>query len=274
MPYLKVKKEDGSLLFDTEKITYGLLKSGYLTATEPWYRKKLRSAQLNPGHGSSWVDNPNQPDPQWAFTVENSVSPILFIVGDGCLNGTSVSGATRTYIFGNASAGTKVYAFDIMRDIGYPPRLRTWLDSGQLTFNSFMPPLNIAFTVQPPGLGNSSGGAAVKTAYAGGHNQTMQGGYTPIQYSHYTIPLGNEEFASHLTFSRTGAVVPDSGTSGCSVLEGAGGYAGGVKFMFGPAGGSTVTLTGGQYYGYYGIPVDRMPTALVIRTANLPFPFG
>jgi len=273
MPYLRVMKADNTLLFDTSKITYGLLRSGYLVSGDPWYRKKLRSAQLDPSNGANWTDDTNLPDPQWYFSIDNSVSPILFIVGDGCLNGTSVSGNTRTYIFGNASANTKVYAFDVMRDIGTPPRLRTWLDTGVLTFNSYMPPLNIAFAVQPPGLGAASG-TAVKTTYAGGYNQTVRSDAPPIQYSHYQMPLGNEEFAAYLTFSRTGACVPEAGTSGFSVFEGAGGYVGGVKFMFGPSGGTTSTLIGGQFIGYYSVPVDRMPTALVIRTANLPFPFG
>jgi len=38
MAELIVKKEDGSLLFDTDKISYGLIKSGHLAYAGNWNR--------------------------------------------------------------------------------------------------------------------------------------------------------------------------------------------------------------------------------------------
>lgn len=275
MAGLKVRKLDGTMLLDSEKITYGLVKSGYLTQGEIWPRKRIRSINLDPSQGTSWADDAaGTGDQQWTFTVPDCVAPMLFLVGDGCLNGVSASGNTRTYIFGNASGSTKVYAFDQMREMGSGPRLRCRnVGTGAITFNSYMVPLNIIAQVTAPGPGTQQGNSYV-TAYAGGNNELIKGSYPSIQYSRVRVPLGNEEYAVHLPFSRNAAVVDNSDAMGYSVIEGAGGYAGGVQFMFGPAGGSPSTQAGGQRVGYYAMVLDRMPVALVTRTSNLPFPFN
>ncbi|WP_148308541.1 hypothetical protein [Pseudomonas rhizosphaerae] len=290
MAGLKVRKLDGTLLLDTQRITYGLVKSGRLTQGERWPRKYLRSIQLDPNNGQNWVDSPGLSDQVWNFTVPNAVAPMLFIVGNGTLNGSTISGNTITYFYLNADANTKVYAFDQMREMGSGPRLRCRnVATGALTFNSYMVPLNVLAVVQaptipgvpPPPYGSGVDNGSRATTYVNGYNQDITYGNSQtvasVIYSKVDIPFANEEYAAHLTFTR-GATVQMQTPSGANfqfgLEEGCGGYTGGIRFMFGPAGGTPQQSSSGSWTLFYGIPTDRFPTALVIRTSNLPFPFN
>lgn len=285
MAGLIVRKTNGQILLDSSKITYGLIKSAYLTQGELWPRKYLRSLQLDPNNGQNWAEYANGTgDRQWTITVYDCVAPIIFLVGDGCLNGISASGTTRTYIFGNASASTRAYVFDQMRDMGSGPRLRMRnANNGRITFNSFMVPLNVIAAVQAPGLGqpyNPQRPNERVTAYAGGYNEQISTGSVNgqngmfIAYSKVNIGLGGEEYAVHLPYTRGGNAV--DGLAYYAVIEGAYGYNGGVTFMFGPAGGTPVSASGwgNGTHLFSNILEDRLPVALVTRTSNLPFPFN
>lgn len=274
MAGLIVRKPDGSLLLDTSRITYGLVKSAYLATSAAWPRKRLRALNVDPTKEGSYIDT--DPDPVWEITVPDCIAPMCFLVGDGCLIGTAANGNTRTYYFCNASTSTRVYVFDKMREMGSGARLRVRNPSnGILTFNSYQVPLNIIAQVQAPGLGQPNG-SAYRTTYAGGFNQTIRSNSPNIQYSKVTIPLGGEEYAAYLPYTRGGNLVPESSSNQdqYGVIEGVGGYNGGIQFMFGPAAGTTVGNLGGAVVGYSRIPTDRFPVALVTRTSNLPFPFN
>ena len=288
MPQLIVNKSDGSLLFDTSKITYGLVKSGYLAYSSSWTRRLLKSAQLDPGEGTNWtnsasVNDPSKYDQMYSFTVSNARSPIVFIVGSGVLNGSTTSGTDITFHYSNASTSTKFYCFDLMYDgFAGSPYLKTYNTSGVLTFNSLQPPLNIAGTYIPPAPTAPSGAWSVQSPYTGGYAQSRQASvadYTSVKMDYiYDVALGaGVEYAVYLPWSRGGACNDSQTAAPCmyGVGEGAYGRVGGISFMFGAFGGTTVVSgTAPRPTGWYNIPSDRYPTALIITTANLPFPFN
>ncbi|AIS12662.1 hypothetical protein JM49_13555 [Pseudomonas chlororaphis subsp. aurantiaca] len=288
---LVVTKDTGELLFDTTKICYGLVKSGNLAFIENWARYYLKSAQLDPSNGENWApeSDSRRGDPAYGFTVTNALSPIVFITGPGCLNGVSRSGSSMTFIYINADANTKFYCFDLMaNNIAGSPYLKTFLEDGRISFNSLQPPLNVIAVVSAPGKppprpGNQS--AWYGFTYAGGYNvqrrEAVPPNSSPALDSRVDIALAGEEYAAHLPWSRTAICLNGSAAAGYTVAvsEGAYGRTGGISFMFGAAGATTIGNTPAQPDGsvpagnaFRNIP-DLAPTALVIRTAGLPFPY-
>ncbi|MEN5033013.1 hypothetical protein ABEH37_26965, partial [Pseudomonas sp. Ps21-P2] len=83
MAGLIVRKTDGTVLFDTQYITHGLVKSAYLVADETWPRKYLRGLNLDPDKGSSYDDSFRAGDQMFSITVNNALNPIVFLVGKG-----------------------------------------------------------------------------------------------------------------------------------------------------------------------------------------------
>ncbi|WDG77376.1 hypothetical protein PUP68_21360 [Pseudomonas chlororaphis] len=286
---LVATKDTGELLFDTTKICYGLVKSGNLAFIENWARYYLKSAQLDPSDGANWApeSDSRRGDPAYGFTVTNALSPIVFITGPGCLNGVSRSGSSMTFIYINADANTKFYCFDLMADnIPGSPYLKTRLEDGRISFNSLQPPLNVLAAIQapappahPPAWPDWYG-----TTYVGGYNVQRRGAAppnsSPALDSRVDIALAGEEYAAYLPWSRSAICLNGAEWTGYTVAisEGAYGRVGGISFMFGAAGATTIgnTPSGtGTPAGnnFRNIPTDRYPTALVIRTAGLPFPY-
>lgn len=287
MSQLIVTKSDGTLLFDTSKITYGLVKSGYLAYSSSWTRRILKSAQLDPTDGNNWtvstsVNDQTRYDQMWSFTVTNAKSPIVFIVGSGCLNGSTTSGTSITYHYSNASTSTKFYCFDLMADnMTGSPYLKTFNTSGVLTFNSLQPALNIAGTSIPPGPTAPSGSYGVQNAYDGGYffsrfvNSDPQ---SDKQDCRFDVALtAGVEYAAHLPWSRGATTVDSQGSTPMmyAVIEGVFGRTGGITFLFGASAGTTVsTGVAPRPSGWYNVPSSPRPQALIITTANLPFPFN
>ena len=293
MPSLIVRKQDGSLLFNTDYITYGLVKSGYLALAETWSRRYLRSANLDPNDGSNWsastVAADGAGDRVWSFTLANAQSPIVFLTGSGTLNGTARSGNTMTFYYSNASTSTRFYCFDLMSDniAGSPPYLKMRRQDGTLTFNSLQVPLNIVGAYTPPGPSALNTFGRYYYAYDGGYNRKRQyaSGPAPSQMDcGYDINLDpNTEYAACLPWSRSATVMetnPSDGYTGpatqYNTVEGAFGRVGGISFLFGASAGTPQALPGG-FNGipasYSSIATDRIPQALVIKTANLPMPY-
>lgn len=295
MPQLKVYKEDSELLFDTALICYGLVKSGYMTYLQTWSRRQLLSAQLDPNNGANWspvavtVNPAHQTDSVYGFTVTNAASPIVFITGPGCFNGSYRTGNSITYYYSNATTATKYYCFDLMQDnISGSPYLKTFTPTNVITFNSLQPPLNVVATVQAPGPGSVADLGYV-TCYNGGYNYNLN--RASDQYnlarlvSRVDISLAaGVEYAAYLPWSRSVGIY-DLITSGDAVLyggvEGAFGGVGNMSFIFGASAGTTHSYplvgpgTGGPSYTQFSnLPTDRYPVALIIKTANLPFPYN
>jgi len=291
MTSLIVKKLDGSLLFDTSKITYGLVKSGNLAYISNWGRRSLKSTGLDKNDGNSWtapteiVANDNSLDIMHGFTLANFKSPIVFLVGPGCLSGTTQSGANITFYYVNASPSTKYYCFDLMADnIAGSPYLKTYDSSGVLTFNSLQPALNVVGSQSPPA-------PSAGLVYSGGTNQMLQTSGTsasgriiyPRAQCTFTYNLtAGVEYAAYLPWSRGCGLtigtdlspIAQASNSGCG--EGVYGGTGFIRFMMANSAASTydTQILAVNGYQWQNIPTDRYPTALIIRTANLPFPFG
>lgn len=285
---LIVNKETGELLFDTSKICYGLVKSGSMSEIETWPRKYLRSAQLDPNNGANWIDSNRFGDTMFGFTISNAISPIVFIVGKGCLNGTSRSGSNMTFMYAGGDASTRFYCFDLMADnIPGRPYLKTWNEDRQITFNSLQPPLNIVNAVQAPDppAGNDQYGRKLLT-YDGGRMERIR--YQTASQDaqmHCVVDVGLDagvEYAVFLPFSRSATLwntqtISGSMLSQCGVNEGAYGRVGGISFMFANSGGSPVSypaMNASVPASFTAIPTDRLPVALVIKTAGLPFPYN
>ncbi|MBF8793494.1 hypothetical protein IRZ70_11830 [Pseudomonas monteilii] len=287
---MKVFKEDGSLLFDTGKITYGLLKSGYLTFQVNWPRLVYRSANLPPNEGSSYSES-SLTDAIHGFSVTGAIAPIVFIVGSGISCGSSRSGDITTFYYIGASPSTKFYYFDTMRNTLSGAGLKCYDESGTLTFNSLQYPLNIVATISapappPPTIWN--GVANYSVPFAGATKLATRfinsGPYYCL--SRIFIPVGSGEFAASTTFSRSfgqgrmdGMSAPGSPFPATvyqqAHMDGAHGASGGIYFMACDAARTTMYDGAPVTYNYfYDIPTGRYPEALVIKTDNLPFPFN
>lgn len=284
-------KQDGTLLFDTDRICYGLVKSGYLQLIERWPQKYLRSANLDPNDGGSWANDGTAGEPIFGITVPNFKSPIVFLVGDGAQTGEVISGTSKTILFVGASASTKAYVFDLMYDAGPITGFKCFRESdGALTFNSGQPPLNVIATVAAPALSAPVPGTQFNgfryNVYAGGSNvfpaPLVSTDYPQIK-SYGTVSLGSGELAACLTFSRQAAVCYGyeqgfAGAGGQNYIygshEGACGGNGIVRFMFCKSAATTRTTFSNQQSFWYDIPTAVNPSALVIRAYSYPFPFN
>jgi hypothetical protein len=296
MAQLRAYKPDGTLLFDTNYISYGLVKSGYLQYSQSWTRREIRSENLDPNNGANYspsliLSDPSYTDGLWSFTLYNQISPIVFITGTGTLNGTSVSGNSITFYYSNAGTATKYYCFDLMaNNVAGSPYLKTYNTDGRITFNSLQPPINIIGAIQAPGPGALDRFGRYTTTYSGGYNakQAELGPASPYRrpraYSIVDIQLSQIEYAVNLPFSRSCTINDlftfngiDSSTQ-YSMQEGAYGRFGGISFMFGPSAGTSHSrlFTAGQALpcSFINIPTDRYPIALLINTASYPFPYN
>ncbi|RON05136.1 hypothetical protein [Pseudomonas brassicacearum] len=303
MATLQAFKDDETILFDTSLICYGLVKSGNMALQQYWSRRFKRSAQLDPNDGANWwpvvvapatgaPEKGSRSDQIWGFTIYNALSPICFITGPGTHVGSSVSGNAFTFFYANSSAATKFYCFDLMGDnlLG-SPFLKTYDTTGRITFNSLQPPLNVIGAYSPPAppAVNDERGRKLMT-YNGGRVQKRQyvsadGGLGSQMDSIIDIALSaGVEYAAFLPWSRSANLIETNPTSSSTgpatqygASEGAHGRVGGISFMFGAAAGTNEAYPGGMNsapVSYANIPTDRFPTALVIATANLPFPYN
>lgn len=288
---LVVKKPDGSLLYDTGNISYGLVKSGYLTFNSNWRRWTLRAINLDPNLASSWKESGVPGDDQHGFTVDNPQSPIVFLVGRGTATGVTVSGSTKTYLYSGASTATKYYCFDFMRNDSLPaPWLKTRSeDSGQITFNSNQNPMNVVASIRAPDPGPLDRFGRPVFTYVGGRNERIaffSRAGSAIAHSLVDVNLdAGTEYAAFLPWNRSCGIIdasPSSDGGGAPMVygmtEGAFGRIGGISFFFAPPGRTTEdywpTSNTGTGYSYINLPINRFPSALVIKTAGLPFPFN
>ena len=179
-----------------------------------------------------------------------------------------------------------LYCFDLMRnDIPGGPYLKTFNEAGEITFNSLQAPLNVIASMGAPApTGTDRYGR--RYGYAGGRWELVrrQTANVDSQAHHLIdIPLSaGVEYAACLPWSRAANAFLGNALTGVDGIvygmsEGAFGRSGGISFMFAPAGVTTQAGTPSNQYSlpgsFEGFPVDRSPTALVINTANYPFPY-
>lgn len=289
------QRDDGTPLFDASLICYGLRESGYLVEKTRWTRYYLKSAQLDPSDASNYAET-GAVDPLMGFTVTGAIAPIVFINGQGISAGSSFANGETTFYFAGATSTTKFFYFDTMRNEGLSTGFKTFKDdaANTLTFNSAMVPLNIIAThLCPPPSSELPGWPGVRTyAISGGTNRNRRyhrafGSTTAVaacfmESSFFAMASGN--LAACATFSRNFATGMQDGTPGIGYSPRRGASGAGMDGVYGGAGGiywSTIDATHSPdiinntygVTGYWGVPTDRYPLALVINIDNLPFPY-
>ncbi|MCO7515688.1 hypothetical protein NJF44_10805 [Pseudomonas guariconensis] len=288
---MKIFKENGSLLFDTEKITYGLLKSGYMSLVTTWPRLSYKSANLPPNEGSSYDESstPGGMDLIHGFSVTGAIAPIVFINGPGISCGSSRSGNTTTFYYIAASTDTKYYYFDTMRGTLSGAGLKCYGEDGTLTFNSLQVPLDVdySYTCPLPPAKNPlgyydrvfAGGTLAAKRFASNTN------YPAYMTCTLFVPIASGEFAVSTSFSRSFGQWPFDNFSPSGSfparsnqqahMDGCYGGSGGIYWLSCDAARTTMYWGAvSAYQSYFDIPTDKLPQALVIRTNNLPFPFN
>lgn len=296
-PKMIVRDINGGLLFDTRNITYGLVKSGYMSLIEYWSRRFFRGGNVDPNWGSNWSESvvtyapANNNDAIHGFTVANARSPIAFITGGGSLQTIRRNpDGSATFLYTGASNASKFYCYDLMSNfMPGGPFLKTYKEDGTITFNSLQPPLNILTTVPAP----APGGVMTDPGRLGATYFPYDGGYgvwvrTPREgvgtyrfYIDLALNIGGE-CAVHLPWTRGAQARADwlnsNNKTFFGVSEGAFGGVNKISFSFVEAGGtpseqsSDATRIPGTYY--WQLPATPRPTAMVVSTFNLPFPFN
>lgn len=278
---LQAFKEDGTQLFDTNYITYGLLKSGPLNFDRYWGFHVHRSAQLNPADESSYEYRLSTPDPICSITVYDSISPIVFVAGQGAPCGEITSGNAKTFFFRGVEPGARAYVFDLMRSLGSGAGMEVFNEYGQLTFTTDMPSLNIvqAITAPPPsppydGFPDIPNGPI----YIGGGTYQRPKNWSESQpnelIGYIDIPHGHGDSAAYINFTRGCAYGNGSTNFIAGAQEGCGGGVNSVRFFFGFAAATTTRIAPNRSTTFWDIAYDRQPTALIIRCSDYPYPFN
>ena len=287
-PKLIVTKSDGTLLFDSRKITYGLVRSGSMQYLETWSRRLYRGGNQDPAYGTSWSasgltgSGANFSDDMYGFTIPNARSPIAFITGSGSLNTIRKSaGGSATFIYSGASVNSRFFCFDLMSDtLPGKPYLKTFLPSGVLTFNSLQPPLRVIRSIQAPPAGGGLPYAGGGIEFFGRSSGGAPFGFT-TRFS-YTMQLTpGVSYAAHCPWSRGCTIQPNANNTfiyrqQIGLIEGCAGSVGLIYFQYNPAGGTPNPLDVPPVgvNTFRGIVADPRPVALLIDTANYPFPFN
>lgn len=275
---LVVRDASGSMLYDTSKTIYGLIKSGPVEFAGKWNRYQS-------GMG----------DYIYAFRVTNAVSPVVFTVGTCGRPYQSKEGDDTVFYFSGPVSGLRVYCFDIMRPIFTGPALKTRDESSNFTFNSLQRPLNVkGTTVCPPPTGPwapppSAQVPTTPVGIQGGssyHAQAqiisqMIAGFRAYYYDALIDPTRQKVFAAHIPWSRgcwilgdvnegSGSYYIQGGDEGCSGIGG-----GFIRHIFWGAPETTYTSVDVRNRpGMYSLTVDPRPACMYIDTAEYPYPFN
>ncbi|MDD1150415.1 hypothetical protein M5G25_19225 [Pseudomonas sp. TNT2022 ID357] len=254
----KLYNESGGTLIDSNLISYGLVKSGFMIANGYY------EVGYNEGDGywpTYWDDVPIH-----AVRV-TGIQPIVFCVGRSIL--TYVDRVGNDWVFNYIGADTSVrfYAYDLMREPNNDAvRFRLWKEDGSISFNSKQWPLNIIESVQVP----------YPPEYPGSNYETWTRSYN-----------NNRIYAANLPFSRgarvwagaperIGMLVEGYIYEGLVVEGGWGGtgaaYAG---FYIDPNIYPAIYVvgTGGKVNSYNRVYTAHMPKLAVVDVTELPFPY-
>lgn len=271
---LRTYLESGALQLDTDRVTFGLLASGFLTYAYRAY--KLQQKALN---SSEWVQH-TQYDDVYSCTFE-ATAPVVFLHGPGARSFIERTGNRWTFYFAGANAQTRFYVFDFMRETGQGVGLITRNPAGVVTYNSRQWPMNVVANVipaaPPPPIGNPTPSWGRNyPAYTGGTFEVLASRSAQFEWivSRWTYPMTpGRLYAASLQWSRGAQMIGGDYTynRAWNVIEGAYGGVGSMTFWF-------TTLPGTKFvYEYlterfYNVPT-RLPAAQVIDITDLPFPY-
>lgn len=272
---LRIRRNDNTLVLDSQYVTLGLVKSGYMQDLGSWQRYR-RTAINNP----AMIPADGNFDPVHGFTVK-AQAPLVFISGQGVFQNSSRSGEFETFYFAGASTSTRYYVYDLMSDRGAGTKLRLRDISGRVTFDSEQIPLNVIGSVTPPGpSAYNSTLLGYDSPYLGGTKFSYGGGNLATVGCTYSIYLGTGNYAASLPWGRGAShTAPESWTTSFGCSEGAYGNGNYITFIFyTDAGASFNSFYQGSFPGFspptfFLVPTDRVPSATFIEISQLPFPF-
>ncbi|KAF0865940.1 hypothetical protein [Pseudomonas sp. LD120] len=265
---LIVRTEAGTVLYDTTKLVYGLLKSGPVTYHGTWQR-------IDPSGGASYFY-----DYIYSFRVTNAISPIVFTVGMCNKPFISKEGNDTVFYFAGSVSGVKVYCFDIMANVFHGPGLRTRITQGQVSFNSLQNPLNVIGVSTPPAPSGPTSSTVPVQGFYGGYDQVVvyqsgltQGFYTGSFWSRALNP--SIEYAAYIPWSRGCFMTSwNEDVYRYGLHEGCYGFKGGVTHHFGI---SPETTCGSMHSttrpGVTNLSTSPLPACSYINTAEYPYPF-
>ncbi len=272
---LIVRDNSGSILYDTSKAIYGLIKSGPVEFIGSWNK-------LSPNGGYSVYT-----DFIYKFEVEGALSPILFTNGACAKPVQSREGNKSVFYFAGPVANLKVYCFDIMRPILSGPALKTRAESGRFTFNSLQWPLNvIGTTVPPPSTGVGADGRL--NPFTGGRQFLISDEIFPNRQAasagaEFRVSLDpSKNYAAYIPWSRsvewvlwdpgtgwTNPAVRSSAEEGCC---GGLGYV--AHYMWTTPENTYDRVDVRTRPGFFNILNDRRPRSAYIDVAEYPYPFN
>ncbi|MCG6539189.1 hypothetical protein MCB86_03755 [Pseudomonas sp. KSR10] len=277
MAHFKTWDSAGKNLVDSNYVTMGLIKSGYMVKITDAQRRARIALNNNNTEPVPYTD------PVYGFTV-TADTPLVFIAGRAVLQQIVRNGNSYTFWYAHASTSARYYVFDRMKDLGSgPAKLRLWTDVGVCTLDSGMPFLDINGAHIPPnpsvnaqGYGRGYAGAATQTGTA-----TAIGGADPnhinasILMDSLSIAVGGD-CAACLPWSRIMLHTDRFGGSAISAREGAFGQGGNLTFMMATEAGCTINgwVSSGYINMFYQIPTPRKPSVTYIDASTLPIPFG
>ncbi|AZC22940.1 hypothetical protein [Pseudomonas sessilinigenes] len=274
---LIVRKPNNSILYDTSKAAYGLIKAGPVVAAGQWNR-------LDPNKG-------NKPsyfaDDIYKFEVENAVSPIVFVYGKSGKPFQSMEGNKQVFYFAGPVSGIQVYCFDLMRPIFTGPALKTRGEDGGLTFNSLQFPLNVKGTSTPPPVKYFDNGTL--WPFTGGTNPPDwpmlpaggNGSRAGIFSTRIRVPLdASKKYAAHIPWNR--------GVEWVGYLSGVGTdrwRGGGEEGCYGEDGAvahiiwaspetSFASVHTTTRFGWFNMQNDLRPACSYIELSEYPYPFN
>lgn len=281
---LIVRNQQGEILYDTSKATYGLIKSGPVEYAGRWSK-----------YNSIFTDL------VYSFTVTNAISPIVFVVGTCGQPYQSKEGDNTVFYFAGPVAGLQVYCFDIMRPIFSGPALKTRDSSANFTFNSLQRPLAVRGVSTPPvpsgpwaplpssqvptdpvsGFSGGSSFLAQEEYIDRGNPSLSVAGFRCYYYDFVADPTRTKTFAAYIPWGR-GCFSLGNVNTGSSVFyvgslaEGCGGVGSGlIRHTFWTAPETSYEGVSNQFRpGIYSLNVSPRPTSLYIDTAEYPYPFN
>lgn len=268
---LIVRDNNGSILYDTSKAIYGLIKSGPVEFIGSWNK-------LSPNGGYSVYT-----DFIYKFEVEGALSPILFTNGACAKPVQSREGNKSVFYFAGPVANLKVYCFDIMRPIFSGPALKTRAESGRFTFNSLQWPLNVIGTSVPP-PSTSVGADGRLLPFAGGRQFLISDEIFPNRQAasagaEFRVNLNpSKNYAAYIPWSRSVEWIwwPPNGTSARSSSEegccGGPGYISHLMWTTPESTYGSVDVT--IRPGFFNMLSDRLPRSAYIDVAEYPYPFN
>ncbi|WP_312537717.1 hypothetical protein [Stutzerimonas nitrititolerans] len=266
MGFFRTWDETGKNLVDSDYVTFGLIKSGYMTYLTSVERMQRIYQNNNDYYPTGVFDSIH------GFSV-TAEAPIVFVSGRAILQQIIRTGNTFTYWYAHASPSARYYVFDPMRDMGPgSAKMRLWDDVGVCTLDTAMPFMDIEGSRTATLPSKVNGVPDGWRGYAGGTTALLPNSSLLDLLS---IPVGGDCAVSN-QWSRAMFHTAGNPTVQISAKEGAYGEGGNLVFAMATEAGCHINPFHKAYFTwtFFDIPTARLPSASYIDASTLPLPFG